>query len=99
MPRAEAAGHYLLLHVSAGAGFDRVFFPLLTPEETAEAATERWLDQQVEGRQRNVEKARRAAAAKIEDRRLCHPTSWYRDNELGAFAPKTLRRKTQARKR
>lgn len=81
--------HYLLLQVTVGQGFERVFFPLVSPDETKEAAIERWLDTQVEGRKRNVSKARQQAEARIEEARLTRPTSWYRERQLGAFAPAT----------
>jgi hypothetical protein len=82
-------GHYLALEITAGHGFDRVYFPLESPDESLEAALERYIDTQVEGRSRNVEKARRQARAKVEDARISHPTSWYREHGLGAFAAAT----------
>jgi len=93
------SGHYLLLHVSSGAGFTRVYFPLTSPDEGLRAARERWLDEQVKGRQRNVAKARDAAEAKIEEARICRPTSWYRENQLGAFAPKKAVTATRRRRK
>jgi hypothetical protein len=80
---------YLQLRIGSGASFERVYVPLTSPDESLRAATERWLDQQVAGRQRNIAKARGAAEARIEDARICHPTSWYREHGLGAFAPAT----------
>ena len=91
--------HYLLLHVTSGSGFTRVYFPLTSPDEGLRAARERWLDEQVKGRQRNVAKARGQFEAKIEDARLCHPTSWYREHELGAFAPKKVKTTSTRRRK
>ena len=84
-----AARHYLVLQVTRGQGFDLVYYPLAHEGETVGDATERWLDEQLKGRQRNVAKARRAAQARIEDARIARPTSWYREHGLGAFAEAT----------
>ena len=81
--------HYLVLQITRGQSFDLVYYPLAHEDETEDAATERWLDEQLKGRQRNVAKARRAAQARIEDSRIAHPTSWYREHGLGAFAETT----------
>lgn len=83
-------GHYLYLQLRVGAtSFERVYYPLTSPDESLRAARERWLDEQVAHRQRNVAKARGAAEERIEDARIIHPTSWYRDRGLGAFAAAT----------
>lgn len=92
-------GHYLQLQVTTGKDtFDRVYVPLVSPDETVEAATERWLDEQVAHRQRDVAKARRQVASKIEMARIARPTSWHRENETGAFTPPE-RRKRRKRSR
>jgi hypothetical protein len=90
-------GHYLVLHVTVGKEFERVYFPLSSPEETKEDATERWLDAQVKGRQRNIQRARAALVARIEHAGIARPTSWYRENDLGAFAPPGSTRKRRRR--
>ena len=91
-------GHYLQLQLTVGKGFERVYFPLASPDETKAEAVSRWLDDRVKGRKRNVAKARELQAKRIEQSRLCHPTSWYRDNELGAFAPAESRPKRKRRR-
>lgn len=90
---------YLQLRVGSGATFERVYVPLTSPDESLRAARERWLDLQVAGRRRNVAKARAAAEARIEDARICRPTSWYRENQLGAFAPPKPQSATRRRRR
>lgn len=91
--------HYLALIVTNGKDFDRVYFPLLSPEETAAQAMGRWIETQVAGRKRNMDKARDQARARVESYRIARPTSWYRENELGAFAPAKPRATTRRRRR
>lgn len=94
MSRAEAAGHYLQLRVTTGKdSFERVYVPLVSPDETVEAATERWLDEQVTHRRRNVAKARRQLEATIEHARIARPSSWNEANQRGIWAPKTGKKK------
>ena len=82
--------HYLMLQLSVGkSDFERQYFPLLSAGETAENATERWLDSQIAHRKRNLAKARQQARNRIEYVRIVRPTSWYREQELGSWAPKS----------
>lgn len=82
--------HYLQLQLTVGKDvFERVYFPLASPDETKGEAIERWLDTQVAGRKRNVAKARRQAEARIEGARIARPSSWNEANERGIWAPKT----------
>ena len=69
-------GHYLQLQLTVGKGFERVYFPLASPDETKAEATARWIETQVKGRKRNVDYAREQAARRIEQARVCHPSSW-----------------------
>lgn len=89
-------GHYLVLILTVGKDFEREHFPLTDPDETKASAIARWIEAQVAGRKRNVDKARDQAVARIESARISHPTSYYRERQLGAFAPPGTR---TARKR
>lgn len=79
--------HYLVLIVTKGKEFERLYFPLTDPDESKASAVARWIETQVAGRKRNVDLAREQAAKRIEQSRVSHPTSWYRERGLGAFAP------------
>ena len=80
-------GHYLVLILTVGKDFKRSYFPLTDPDESKASAVARWIETQVAGRKRNLDKARDQAVARIESARIAHPTSWYRERQLGAFAP------------
>lgn len=90
--------HYLELHLTEGEGFVRKYFPLAHPEETEAEAIGRWIEAQVKGRKRNVDRARDQARARIELALIHHPTSWYRENELGVFAPPGLKGRRMRRR-
>jgi hypothetical protein len=90
--------HYLQLQLTLGKDtFERVYLQLLDPEESKDAAVERWLDSQVAHRKRNVAKARRAAEARIEHARICRPSSWNKEHQLGGFAPPGKKKKRRRR--
>lgn len=79
--------HYLMVVQALGkSDLTRVYVPLASEDETLAEAFDRWLDQAVAHRKRNVAKAREAVRASVIEKRLCRPTSWYRRNKLGAFA-------------
>jgi hypothetical protein len=78
-------GHYLVLLLDGK--FDHVYFPLSDPDESKASAVARWIETQVAGRKRNVDLARQQAATRITYARVSHPTSYYRDRQLGGFAP------------
>ncbi len=79
-------GHYLLLVISVGkTDFRREYLPLSSEDETVEEATDRWLDMQVEGRKRNVQKARNYARESIQRRQLCRPSAWWADQPAVKF--------------
>jgi hypothetical protein len=80
-------GHYLVLILTVGKDFKREYFPLTDPDESRASAVARWIETQVAGRKRNVDLARERAAERIESARISHPTSYYRDRQLGGFAP------------
>ena len=88
-------GHYLMLQVSHGTSddaFTRVYLPLLTEDETAEEATERYVEAVVKAntnsksRKKTIQAVRSNAIASIDMVRLCRPTSWHREKGTGAFA-------------
>ena len=89
-------GHYLMLQVSHGKeadAFTRVYLPLLDiEEETAEEATERYVEAVVKAntnsksRKKTIAAVRSNAIASIDLVRLCRPTSWHREKGTGAFA-------------
>jgi len=86
--------HYLSLTLTLGkSDFERVYFPLTSPEETVAEATDRWLDAQVAHRKRNVAKARRQVEARIENVRIARPSSWNEENARGIWAPRTGKKK------
>lgn len=92
--------HYLVLILTKGKEFERVYFPLTDPDESKASAVARWIETQVKGRKRNLDKAREQAASRIEHSRISHPTSYYRDRQLGGFAPvDTSKRPARKRKR
>lgn len=92
-------GHYLVLIVTKGKEFDRVYFPLTDPDESKASAVARWIETQVAGRKRNVDLARETAAKRIESSRVSHPTSWYRERGLGGFAPVDPNKRPTRRRR
>lgn len=86
-------GHYLVLTFAAGKeDVRREYFALLDDEETAEAALLRWAkahpDMHPEGRprQRNIDTTLARLMSEPLFVQLAHPTSWYREKGLGAFA-------------
>ena len=91
--------HYLALILTKGKEFERVYFPLTDPDESRASAVARWIETQVAGRKRNVQKARETAAERIESARISHPTSWYRERQLGGFAPRDPSKRARKRRR
>ena len=79
-------------HGKADDAFTRVYLPLLDIEETAEEATERYIEAVVKAnttkvsRKKTIAAVRSNAIASIDLVRLCRPTSWHREQGTGAFA-------------
>ncbi len=92
-------GHYLVLILTKGKEFEREYFPLTDPDESKPSAIARWIETQVAGRKRNLDKARDTAVGRIESSRLSHPTSYYRDRQLGGFAPRDPNRRPGRKRR
>lgn len=74
-------GHYLMLVYERKDGTTREYVPLVSVEETAEEALGRWIEQHpdMQGRQRNVQKTRDRLRSEVSWMRLCHPSSWLRE--------------------
>jgi len=74
--------HYLVLTFAEGKeSVRREHIELLDPEESAEAALERWVMSHPDmiDRQRNREKTAAALRASPLFVKIAHPTSWYRE--------------------
>lgn len=74
-------GHYLLIIVTEGKSFERVYWPLDSVEEEPRQALARWIESQVEatGRVRKLDTLRDQIRATVEGYRICRPTSWHRE--------------------
>lgn len=85
--------HYLLIELNVGTVknpvTERVYFELLSPEETIPEATGRWLESHPDmiDRQRNRDRTRERIMSQVERRQLCHPSSWYREQAEAAGLP------------
>ena len=94
-------GHYLLVVLPDGkSAVRREYLQLEREDETLDEATERWILQHpsMVNRQRNRDKTANNLRAQILEVRFCRPSSWYRENKLGAHAePGATTTKTRRR--
>lgn len=79
-------GHYLLIIVTSGASFERVYWPLEAVDEEPRQALGRWIEAEVEasGRVRKLDSVREEIRGTVEGYKLCRPTSWHREQSIAA---------------
>jgi hypothetical protein len=88
--KTKPSGHYLMITLPAPfETVERVYFPLLAPEETVEQALERYVagHPDMKDRVRNRDKTERRIRGEIIAARTTHPTSWRRQQAEDAGLP------------
>lgn len=80
--------HYHLIVLGLGKSeIERVYIEMTTPEESPEAGLGRWLDSVVKAetnsksRKSTRERVAREAQARVLYQQVCHPSSWWREQQ------------------